>query len=176
MQADFDRGHVDNHATVIGTSDIDDPENPGEKIKPTDDDDVTVNGPAHAPGLALTKSTDDEEFVLGQTISYDFTLENTGDVTLSGVEIDDQLVGMSDISYTWPGANGAPQPGETATATATYVATQADVDRGFVLNVATAQGTPPNDPATGNPVCPRPPRLRPMPRCRVLTPFPASNC
>ena len=38
---------------------------------------------------------------------------------------------------------GALGPGESATGAATYVVTQADVDRGGLTNAATATGTPP---------------------------------
>ena len=62
---------------------------------------------------------------------------NTGNVTLDPVSVDDPKVG----SVTCPVTKLA--PGASTTCTATYTLTQADVDAGEVVNVATATGTDP---------------------------------
>ena len=62
---------------------------------------------------------------------------NTGNVTLTGVTVDDPKVG----TVTCPATTLA--PAESTTCTATYTLTQADVDAGEVVNNATASGTPP---------------------------------
>jgi uncharacterized repeat protein (TIGR01451 family) len=72
-------------------------------------------------------------------VTYTFIAENTGTVTLTGVEIVDPLVGLSALScdLTTPATL---TPGEMLTCTATYRITQVDVDRGRVDNTATAEG------------------------------------
>ncbi|MGO1543843.1 MAG: DUF7507 domain-containing protein [Gulosibacter sp.] len=145
-QAHIHAGKIDNTATATGTP----PAQPGgETPDPvTDTDDATVTGPVLEPGLTLEKEADVDTYELGDEISYTFTIENTGNATLSDVSVNDPLEGLSALTYTWPAGNadGVLEPGQTATATATYTATQADVDRGFVHNAATATGTTPGDP------------------------------
>ena len=63
---------------------------------------------------------------------------NTGNVTLTGVVVDDPKVG----TVTCPVTTLA--PGASTTCTATYTLTQADVDAGVVDNTATATGTDPS--------------------------------
>src|SRR5699024_5486203 len=73
-------------------------------------------------------------------------VSNLGNVTLTDVEVVDELEGLSGISYEWPGDEGVLAPGESLTGTATYTLTQADVDAGQVVNTATTTGTPPSGP------------------------------
>ncbi|WP_017791926.1 DUF7507 domain-containing protein [Leucobacter salsicius] len=153
-QAHLDAGKIDNTATATGTP----PTLPGgETPDPvTDTDDATVTGPTLNPALTLEKEANVDSYELGDKIIYTFTIENTGNTTLSGVTVTDPLVGLSALTYTWPAGNadGVLAPGQIATATATYTATQADVDRGFVHNAATATGTPPVGPDPENPPAP----------------------
>ena len=60
-------------------------------------------------------------------------------LTLHGISISDPLVGLSAIT----GYATTLAPGASTTGTATYVVTQADVDRGSIVNTAIVQGTPP---------------------------------
>ncbi|MET0302766.1 MAG: hypothetical protein ABW040_01830, partial [Microbacteriaceae bacterium] len=84
---------------------------------------------------------------VGDVVTYSFLLRNTGNVTLNGVTVADPLAGLSTptapASAWTDGVQGRLAPGATVTATATYPLTQADVDRGFVSNTATARGTAP---------------------------------
>ena len=66
-----------------------------------------------------------------------FLVTNTGNVTLTGVTVDDPLVGPVSCPVT------TLAPGASTTCTATYTLTQADVDAGTVDNTATVTGTPP---------------------------------
>ncbi|MGP6175980.1 DUF7507 domain-containing protein [Microbacterium sp. A196] len=135
-QADRDAGIVENTATTTG--------NPPTGTPVTDEDDFDQPVP-QAPGISLVKTGALE----GDTISYEFTATNTGNVTLTGVSIADELKGLSEITYgAWPAADGVLAPGQSVTATATYTLTQADRDAGIVENTATTTGTPP----TGTPV------------------------
>ncbi|MGO2752121.1 MAG: DUF7507 domain-containing protein, partial [Pseudoclavibacter sp.] len=66
---------------------------------------------------------------------------------LTGVAITDGLKGLSEIVYgEWPAEAGALAPGESVTATATYVITTGDRAAGSVKNDASVTGTPPSGP------------------------------
>lgn len=91
------------------------------------------------------------EAVAGATLTYTFDVVNAGNVTLHDVSIEDYLDDVSDIVIDWDNSNdasteeGVLSPNEKVVATATYVVTQADVDRGSVLNTAIAHGIDVND-------------------------------
>ncbi|MCJ1683061.1 Ig-like domain-containing protein [Rathayibacter sp. VKM Ac-2928] len=96
----------------------------------------------YAPALTLTKNgTLNGAAAVGSTISYAFTLVNTGNVPLTSVAIADPKVTV--VYGAWPGTAGQLGIGQQVTATASYPLTQADVDAGSVVNTATATGTPP---------------------------------
>lgn len=144
---------IDNAATVIppaGTSDPNCPPAPGGGCDST----VTVNVASH-PALTLTKTADASAVAkpanIGDGITYSFTATNAGDIELTGVSITDQLHGLSQLTYTWPGTPGTLEPGQVVTATATYQVTQVDIIAGHVTNSATATGTPPNGPPVSTP-------------------------
>src|SRR5699024_2793721 len=67
--------------------------------------------------------------------------------TLTDVSITDPMLGgditPADAAAWDSGIPGTLAPGESVTATATYVLTQADVDAGSVVNLAETEGTPP---------------------------------
>ncbi|MFD8768638.1 DUF7507 domain-containing protein [Microbacterium oxydans] len=95
----------------------------------------------------------------GELITFSFTITNDGNLQLRDVAITDRLAGLSAIAYTWPSDPGTLPPGASATATATYAITQADIDAGVVLNSAIADGTtenganvPSNEPDTETPI------------------------
>ncbi|MCR1785275.1 DUF11 domain-containing protein [Nocardioides carbamazepini] len=111
---------------------------------------VCVIRAAGEPGLTLDKTaaitTDngtpgvaDE----GDVITYTFTTDNTGNVPLADVSIDDPKAGLSAIM---PASVATVAPGDDAEFTATYTVTQTDVDNGTAItNTATAEATDPND-------------------------------
>ena len=86
----------------------------------------------------MVKSASPSTFsAAGQTISYTFTVTNTGNDTLTGVGVTDtDLPGFSAVTCPLPSL--APGAGEDCTST--YVTTQTDVDVGAVTNTATAHG------------------------------------
>ncbi|MEQ4566698.1 hypothetical protein [Paenarthrobacter sp. CAP02] len=159
-QADIEAGHVANSATTTGTPPV------GPPVTPPPGTTDTPLTPA--PAMQFTKSSDasavQNPAVVGDTITYNFTAKNTGNVKLTNVSITDPLAGLSALTYSWPGTPGELQPGQTVTATATYAITQADINAGHVVNAATTTGTPP----VGPPVTP-PPGTTDTP----LTPAPA---
>ena len=71
----------------------------------------------------------------GDTITYQYSVQNTGDEALASISISDPLPGLSAISP--PVVDSLPA-GESATFSATYTVTQADLDAGLVTNTATA--------------------------------------
>ncbi len=135
-QADVTAGKVDNTATATGKG------TNGKTV--TDDDSVTVTVPAN-PRIALDKTAgaitdvDGNGPDAGDTITYSFTVTNTGNVALNPVTVTDDKIG----AVTCP--TGAVAPGASVTCTAAaYVLTQADVNNGKVDNTATASGKPPS--------------------------------
>jgi uncharacterized repeat protein (TIGR01451 family) len=110
-----------------------------------DNNDPTIVPVSSSPSIALVKtgvlSTD------GNTITYSFTVTNTGNVPLTGVTVSDPKLGGS-ITLSSTSLSASPGPGHTATGTATYTVTTADRSAGAVENTATASGNPP----TGSPV------------------------
>ncbi|MDA4894736.1 hypothetical protein PFZ55_48530 [Streptomyces sp. MS2A] len=144
-QADVDAGQIDNEATATGTPPRGDP-----VTSPPDD--VTVPQEQN-PGISLVKSADPEAYAVGDTITYTFAVENTGNVTLNDIVIDEgDFSGSGELSDVTCEATSL-VPGASTTCTATYEATQADVDAGSISNSATATGTPPSggDPITSDP-------------------------
>ncbi|UOQ90418.1 DUF11 domain-containing protein [Agromyces endophyticus] len=130
-QADLDAGKVVNAASVAGEPPVGDPV--------ASDDTVTLVLPADAQlEFEKTGTIGDGLWEAGMPVGYEFTLENTGNVTLADVAIDDQLEGLSQIAYEWPGEPGILAPGETATATATYALTEGDAAARTLTNTATA--------------------------------------
>ena len=83
----------------------------------------------------------------GELITYTFDVQNTGNVTLTGMVVSDPLPGLGAITCAFPGSLGSPAselvPFETVQCSANYTTTQADIDAGQVDNIATATGTPP---------------------------------
>jgi uncharacterized repeat protein (TIGR01451 family) len=74
-------------------------------------------------------------FNQGQTITYTYTLENTGNVTLNGpFSITDDVIPSVNCS----GAASSIAPGSSTTCTASHTITNADINAGFVTNYAIA--------------------------------------
>jgi gliding motility-associated-like protein/uncharacterized repeat protein (TIGR01451 family) len=149
-QADIDNGSITNQATANGddpqgntvSEDSDDPTTP----TPTD---PTVTQITQNPGISLEKTAtlDDVNgngmLDAGETITYTFTVTNTGNVTVTGITIDDPLG-----TVTGGPIDLAPGQTDNTSFTMVYTVTQADIDNGSVTNQATANGTDPQ----GNPV------------------------
>ncbi|KAB2683399.1 DUF11 domain-containing protein [Brucella pseudintermedia] len=144
VQADIDGGKVENTATGTGTPPTGDP-----IVSPPD---TVIVPPDQTSGMTIEKTgtlnDKDGDGLLdqGETISYSFLVRNTGNVTLTNVTVNDPLLANAGIAVS-PGPQTL-APGGTATFTATYQPTQADIDAGKVENTATGTGTPP----TGEPI------------------------
>ena len=180
-QADIDAGYVYNLAIATGTP----PSGPnviGESTDPTPCatcpvdpvcTDCTIVEIEQEPAIVITK---DGTYVdadgngvasVGDVINYVFTVENTGNVTLTNVTVTD----ANAVVTGGPLATLAVGALDTTTFTATHVLTQADIDAGYVYNLAIARGTDPNgDPVTGESTDPTPCATCPVdPTCTDCT-------
>ncbi|MEL0131377.1 MAG: DUF6701 domain-containing protein, partial [Betaproteobacteria bacterium] len=109
------------------------------------DDDAETVTLTQTNTLVLTKTgtlNDDDGTAgvsVGDTISYTFSIQNTGNTTISNIDVTDPTatVSGSTISTLAPGAT------DTSTFTATYTITQSDIDAGSFTNTATATGDSP---------------------------------
>ncbi|MCC4214375.1 Ig-like domain-containing protein, partial [Leeuwenhoekiella parthenopeia] len=74
---------------------------------------------------------------VGETITYTFTVTNTGNTSVSDVVIGDERLDISGLALV-PETLAA---GESGVVTAVYTITQDDIEAGFVINSAVATGT-----------------------------------
>ncbi|WPF83713.1 hypothetical protein SANBI_001408 [Sanguibacter sp. 4.1] len=135
-QADVDRGSTTNTATATGVP----PTGPPVESPPS-----TVEIPSiAAPALTVVKSADLTEITAaGQVVRYSFVVTNTGNVTVTdAAPVETEFSGTGDLGAVTP-ESATLIPGQSATFTADYAVTQADVDGGVLTNTATAGGTPP---------------------------------
>jgi uncharacterized repeat protein (TIGR01451 family) len=153
VQADIDAGSVTNAATAGGTP-PDNPKTPGPEpeVTPGEPGTATVEAEQN-PAITVVKTASaDTVTAAGEVIAYTFTVTNTGNVTLTGVHVDEaDFSGTGEIDLAECADLGELAPGESAACTADYTVTQADMDAGSITNAATAGGTPPDDPRTPEP-------------------------
>ncbi|MFE7558624.1 hypothetical protein ACFU74_02820, partial [Kitasatospora sp. NPDC057500] len=130
-EADAAAGSVTNNATVSGL----DPA--GQPVQsPPAQETVQV---ATESSLSLTKHADKAGPVyVGDTITYTYTVTNTGAATLTDLTIGDDRV--PDVTC----AETTLAPGQSTTCTGTYVVTEDDARAGHVTNRATANALDPN--------------------------------
>ena len=97
------------------------------------------------PELSIEKSASPETYAsLGQKINYSYLVTNEGNVTISDpFSIDDDKA----TDESCPAGDLA--PGGSRTCSASHTINQADLDAGFVTNVASASGKDPQ-PADGH--------------------------
>ncbi len=148
---------IDNTVTATGSS-------PGNTDDVTATDTETVDVEDAAPSLVVTKTSTDTNVGAGDTISYTYTVENTGNVTLSDVNLSDAHDGAgAAVTPTNPTlTTGDPlissddgvdndydtlAPGDIVTWTASYTVVQDDINNngggdGDIDNTVTAAATP----------------------------------
>ncbi|SFO79961.1 conserved repeat domain-containing protein/gliding motility-associated C-terminal domain-containing protein, partial [Algoriphagus ornithinivorans] len=121
-QEDLDRGFVRNVATATTTY--------GEKeISAEDEETVTVS---QSPSISIVKTSDVSSVsTVGQVITYTLTVTNTGNVTLTNIVVNDPLTGFTE---TIPSLNS----NQSVTFQTSYTVTAADLNKGSIVNVATA--------------------------------------
>ena len=162
-EADILAGSVTNKATAVG-DEIQDPKHPEKPQTPSGEDEVTTgneddpDGPTPPitdpnPHLTVTKASNlatGETASLGQTITYTITVKNDGNLTVSNIELKDEVAGYPEADITANLDKTSLAPGETATATFTHVVNEQDILAGSVKNTATATGDNPSDDPTGD--------------------------
>jgi large repetitive protein len=105
---------------------------------------ITVQG---NPSWTITKTsiTNPNNYdQVGDILTYQIALENTGNVDISMVTVSDPQATTGPTYQSGDvGNNNILSPGEIWIYSATYTVTQGDLDRGSFTNIATATGTPP---------------------------------
>ena len=143
-QADLDAGSVTNRATASVTQPVvpDSPGGPTEVTATSPEQTETVNA-AQTPGLSIAKAlapaSASSFTAIGDTITYEYTVTNSGNVTLT------DTINVSDDRI----AGGAAQfcsdtdlaPGDSLTCTLVWTADQGAIDDGEVTNIATPATT-----------------------------------
>src|SRR5699024_611931 len=128
-QEDYDYGQVDNHAEVVGTPTVPNPNQFGGQMNQFDDTPVRDDDDASVPGelnasISLEKTADKETVSqAGDKVVYTFVVTNTGNTTLTDVTLTDDMLG-GNITLEKTTLN----PGESTTATAEYDVTQEDIN------------------------------------------------
>jgi len=132
---DIARGSVDSEAVVTGQAQSGVP---------------AISTPAQTSAallpratISLSKSTVQTSFTgPGETIDLTYRATNTSGQPLTNVFVYDALAGVSPVHC----AATSLVAGQSTACTASYVTTQADVDKGTFSNSAWAAGTPPSEP------------------------------
>lgn len=136
-EADAIAGKIENTASAHGVP----PTGVDQPADPTDTATVNVT---HTQVITLSKTTPSPTLPAttkaGDRVTWNFEVENTGDVTLSNVSVTDPLLAERNITVTL--AKTTLAPGEKTTATVSMALTQADINAGRVTNTAKAKGTP----------------------------------
>ncbi|REE24322.1 putative repeat protein (TIGR01451 family)/gliding motility-associated-like protein [Winogradskyella pacifica] len=147
-QSDIDAGVVNNQATVTGLDSID-----GSVVTDLSDDDsvseddVTETALCQTATIAVVKTgiyndvNTDGCADAGETITYNFTVTNEGNSSITSVELTDTMLGgIMDMSSGDDDTDNELDVGETWFYTADYILTQADIDAGVVNNQAIVTG------------------------------------
>jgi len=127
-QADLDAGSVTNNVSMTGT--------PTTGTVPPAIDDLTINATANPAWTVVKSSTNSSYNAVGQVLSYNYLVSNTGNVAINAIVIADDRTSNESC----PAATLA--AGASMTCSATYTVTQADLDAGSVTNTVTMTGTP----------------------------------
>jgi uncharacterized repeat protein (TIGR01451 family) len=137
--ADAASGSADNTATATGTA------SDGGLFTSTPSS-TSTPVTTDAPAISLVKTADVATVsAAGQSITYSFLLTNTGNVPLSDVAVvEGDFSGTGVLgAIACPAEATTLAPSASATCTATYAVTQADIDAGTLTNAATGTGVPP---------------------------------
>jgi uncharacterized repeat protein (TIGR01451 family) len=139
-QDDLNAGHVINTAYSTGNT-------PNGTGVTSDKDEEIVTARQYAAIKVTKEATPQTYSVPDQSITFHYTVRNTGNVRLTGVTLtDDRATGISCT----PSTPATLNPGDVMRCTGATTTTQEDVNAGSIPNTATATGNPPNRrPVTG---------------------------
>jgi uncharacterized repeat protein (TIGR01451 family) len=140
--ADVARGSVVNQATATGT--------PTRGSAPSATESATIATPA-TPAITMTKTVADSNDAdstgtLGETLTYTFTVKNTGNVPLTNVRVTDAMIPAMTDGAVCAATLAVGATTTCSAVTATHIVSAADIARGSVVNDATATATPPSGP------------------------------
>ena len=94
-----------------------------------------------APAIDVVKTSTPQTVIsAGEVVTYDYLVTNTGNVTLSGITLVDDVEGIITLAAT------TLAPGASTTGSTTHTITAADIAAGSLSNVGLATGTPPSGP------------------------------
>jgi uncharacterized repeat protein (TIGR01451 family) len=145
-QADVDHGgQVRDSATVTGVRPATAGTPTPPPLPPSPPSAATVPV-AQAPGLRIVRSAATVQ-VTGdpaEVIRYQFTLADTGNLTLTEIGVSDPLLAAEGITVRCPRSVLAPGESETCAPARAYTVTQADIARGTVVSTADAHARTPS--------------------------------
>jgi len=143
-QAMIDAGELENTADVMATSS--DPS--GSAVE--DETTITTPGPTRLPSLEATKTVDVVGTTVGQVVTYQLAVENTGNVTLDISGITDTMTRLNGTStaldapfelISGDDGNGRLDVGETFIYSAEHTITQSDINGGGFENTVEVTAT-----------------------------------
>ncbi|MEO6944063.1 MAG: hypothetical protein ABI053_05070, partial [Lacisediminihabitans sp.] len=101
-------------------------------------------------GLVIVKTVNLATYsTVGDVLSYNATVTNDSNVTITGVTVSDPAPGAGAFSTDCGAINTTMQPHGTITCRARYTVIQSDLDAGSVANVASTTGTVPSGATIG---------------------------
>lgn len=139
LQAAETLDEITNEATLQ----VADPASPDTELTDSDSDTDEL---LRTPDIQVVKSVSPMIVTaVGSTVTYEFLVTNSGDVTLTDVTIDEtDFTGLGNaVQIDCPAGADSLAPGASVTCTASYEVAQGDLDAGAVSNTATASATPP---------------------------------
>jgi uncharacterized repeat protein (TIGR01451 family) len=151
-QPDIDAGFFNNSATATGAdpsgATVSDTSDSGNPADGAGTDDPTRTDIPRATGLTVVKTPSAAVNVpVGTTITYSYLVTNTGNVTLTDIQLVDDHTSASgtvELPILGAGVIVSLAPNTSVTLTATYVVTQADIDAGVPLtNIVNATSMSP---------------------------------
>ena len=146
-QADIDNGSVTDTATATG-----DAPDGSDVSSPLSSASVSVT---QSPGLTVVKTASPATVsAAGQSITYSYAVTNTGNVTVTGIGVSDTQAAPAGATSPVSCPSTSLAAGASMRCTATYTATQADLDHGSIGDTATASGTAPDGSSVISPPAP----------------------
>lgn len=126
-QDDLTNGYVTNVAYATGTY--------NQKQVKSNEAKITIQA-IRNPALSLKKTASSGTYSSeGESITYTYEVTNSGDVVIYGpITVNDNKLGTVPIS------SSSLSPGQTVTGTATHEILQADLDAGYITNIAQVTG------------------------------------